>query len=154
MKRVFQAAAAATALVATVPPAGAVDYVRVCDLFGTGYVYIPGTTTCLHLSTGQTLEQTAFGLVHGQTDLARRIEAQEHQSAISNALEDPDLVAGERFGMRINWGAAGEQNAFGVTGMAVIRDSAPDFGGRFTASGGIAFSGDQIGGRAGLQLSW
>ena len=26
-----------------------VDYVQVCDAFGTGYWYIPGTTTCLRI---------------------------------------------------------------------------------------------------------
>lgn len=143
-----------SAMLPGVSSAAPIEYVKICSLYGTGYVYIPGTTTCMHVSTGETREQTASGIVYGQTDLARRIEEQEHQSAISNALEDPDLVAGERFGVRINWGAAGEQNAFGVTGMAVIHDSPSDFGGRLTASGGIAFSGDQVGGRAGLQLSW
>ncbi len=27
-----------------------VDYVRICDAFGTGYWYIPGTDTCIKLS--------------------------------------------------------------------------------------------------------
>ncbi|MBY3432695.1 hypothetical protein HFN89_00715 [Rhizobium laguerreae] len=44
------AANAADAVVADapVPPTG--SYVQVCDAFGTGYFYIPGTETCLKLS--------------------------------------------------------------------------------------------------------
>jgi hypothetical protein len=41
-------ARAADAIVAAEPEP--VEYVRVCDAFGTGYFYIPGTETCLQLS--------------------------------------------------------------------------------------------------------
>lgn len=146
--------AAATTSVATESNAQPVDYVRICDLYGAGYYYVPGTDTCVHAESGETRRETAGGTVIGQTDLAQRLQDTEHQTAISNALEDPDLVAGENFGVRVNWGAAGQTNALGVTGMAVISQGLFDDSGRLTASGGIAFSGDQIGGRAGLQLSW
>ena len=39
---------AADAIVAAAPEP--VEYVRVCDAFGTGYFYIPGTETCLKIS--------------------------------------------------------------------------------------------------------
>ena len=39
---------AADAIVAAEPEA--MEYVRVCDAFGTGYFYIPGTETCLKIS--------------------------------------------------------------------------------------------------------
>jgi hypothetical protein len=41
-------AQAADAIVAAEPEA--VEYVRVCDAYGTGYFYIPGTETCLKVS--------------------------------------------------------------------------------------------------------
>ncbi len=41
-------ARAADAIVAAEPEP--VEYVRVCDAFGTGYFYIPGTETCLQIS--------------------------------------------------------------------------------------------------------
>ena len=41
-------AQAADAIVAPEPEA--VEYVRVCDAYGTGYFYIPGTETCLRIS--------------------------------------------------------------------------------------------------------
>ncbi len=39
---------AADAIVAAEPEP--VEYVRVCDAYGTGYFYIPGTETCLQIS--------------------------------------------------------------------------------------------------------
>lgn len=43
----FSGAQAADAIVAAEPEA--VEYVKVCDAFGTGYFYIPGTETCLKI---------------------------------------------------------------------------------------------------------
>jgi len=42
--------AGANAQAADLSVAEPVDYVRVCDAFGTGYYYIPGTDTCLKIS--------------------------------------------------------------------------------------------------------
>ncbi|MBW9114591.1 porin [Rhizobium cauense] len=44
----FSSAQAADAIVAAEPEA--VEYVRVCDAYGSGYFYIPGTETCLKIS--------------------------------------------------------------------------------------------------------
>ena len=35
---------------ADLPTAEPVEYVRICDAFGTGFFYIPGTDTCLKIS--------------------------------------------------------------------------------------------------------
>ena len=43
----FSGARAADAIIAAEPEA--VEYVRVCDAFGTGFFYIPGTETCLRI---------------------------------------------------------------------------------------------------------
>ena len=53
-------AKAADAIVAAEPEA--MEYVRVCDAFGTGFFYIPGTETCLKFD----------GYVRFQTDFGRR----------------------------------------------------------------------------------
>ncbi len=50
-------AKAADAVVAAEPEA--VEYVRVCDVYGTGYFYIPGTETCLRV--GGYVEYQFFG---------------------------------------------------------------------------------------------
>ena len=44
---VVSGAQAADAIVAAEPEP--MEYVRVCDAFGTGYFYIPGTETCLKI---------------------------------------------------------------------------------------------------------
>jgi hypothetical protein len=51
-------AQAADAIVAAEPEP--MEYVRVCDAFGTGYFYIPGTETCLKIG-GYVRFQTSFG---------------------------------------------------------------------------------------------
>ncbi|MHC2359866.1 opacity protein-like surface antigen [Rhizobium leguminosarum] len=51
-------AQAADAIVAAEPEP--VEYVRVCDAYGTGYFYIPGTETCLKIN----------GYVRFQVDVA------------------------------------------------------------------------------------
>jgi hypothetical protein len=43
-------AAGTGAQAADLPTAEPVEYVRICDAFGTGFFYIPGTDTCLKLS--------------------------------------------------------------------------------------------------------
>ncbi|TWD46938.1 porin-like protein [Agrobacterium vitis] len=53
-------AQAADAIVAAAPEPA--EYVRVCDAFGTGYFYIPGTETCLKIS----------GYVRAQVDYSSR----------------------------------------------------------------------------------
>lgn len=145
------------------------EYVRVCDLFGVGYFFSPGTETCIHASTGVTRDASDFTAPPGSTQIKSRIDAIEErlngafaglsqelseQASIAAALQDPDLVAGERFGIRMNWGNAGHANAFGFTGTAVLSDDVFGGKGRVAASGGVGFSGSTVGGRAGIQLTW
>ncbi|QYA08656.1 porin [Agrobacterium larrymoorei] len=54
----FSGAQAADAIVAAEPEP--LEYVRVCDAFGTGFFYIPGSETCLKFS-GYVRFQTEFG---------------------------------------------------------------------------------------------
>jgi hypothetical protein len=63
-------AAGTGAQAADLPIAEPVEYVRICDAFGTGFFYIPGTDTCLKLS-GYVRYQS--GVVFGDNeDLGRR----------------------------------------------------------------------------------
>lgn len=43
-------ASGAGAMAADLPAAAPAQYVKVCDTYGAGYFYLPGTTTCLRLS--------------------------------------------------------------------------------------------------------
>src|SRR6478752_2324706 len=55
---VVSGAQAADAVVAAEPEP--VEYVRVCDAYGTGYFYIPGTETCLQIE-GYIRTEARFG---------------------------------------------------------------------------------------------
>ncbi|MCB1386500.1 MAG: hypothetical protein KDJ80_11250 [Nitratireductor sp.] len=74
--------------------------------------------------------------------------------AIANALADPDLVAGENFGIRLNFGTAANESAtaIGIGVAGVLSDNLNGTGARLTGSGAVAISGDQRGTRLGLQL--
>ena len=163
MKTQVAVAALSGLLLATSVHAQPVEYVRVCDAYGTGYFYIPGTETCVNANTGQTRRETIDGTEYGETEVSRRISALEQRMgidtfdhiAVSNALQSPNLVAGETFGLRLNWGTAETSHALGLSGAINFGEGfLPDGRGRVTGYGGVAFSGDAVGGNAGLQLSW
>ena len=75
-------AAGTGAQAADLPTVEPVEYVRICDAFGTGFFYIPGTDTCLKLSGYVRAEQH---YVEGAdaNDLTRRYfgggDGQDHQ---------------------------------------------------------------------------
>ncbi len=70
-------AQAADAIVAAEPEP--MEYVRVCDAFGTGYFYIPGTETCLKIG----------GYVRFQTDLGESVGS---STARANGVYAPGSV--------------------------------------------------------------
>jgi hypothetical protein len=45
--------------------AKAVEYVRICSLYGTGFYYIPGTDTCIKLGGYLRVDTTFNGGAHG-----------------------------------------------------------------------------------------
>jgi hypothetical protein len=59
------------------PSAAAVEYVRICSLFGASYFYSPGTDSCINAITGEVKTQTAFGLMRRQTYFTARVRALE-----------------------------------------------------------------------------
>jgi hypothetical protein len=85
--KAFCAAAAAAAMSTFVPAVGhaAVNYVKICDNFGAGYSYIPGTDTCVKVATGETAQDTENGPVYGKTPLAEGVDAANASAAAANA---------------------------------------------------------------------
>lgn len=79
-------AQAADAIVAAEPEP--MEYVRVCDAFGTGYFYIPGTETCLQIS----------GYVRFQMDL--RQDSAESYRPVDGVPTFDGLEDGYRFNSR------------------------------------------------------
>jgi hypothetical protein len=94
-------------------------------------------------------------LEQSQAELEQRFNNAFDESldgiAIAMALAGPDLVAGERFAMKFNLGNYSGHNAFGFSASAVLART--DIG-RVTVSGGVATTGQNTGGNAGVQLSW
>jgi hypothetical protein len=81
-------AAGTGAQAADLPTAEPVEYVRICDAFGTGFFYIPGTDTCLKLS-GYVRAESHF--VDGSAqDLARRFGG--HANGLTAPLGNPNTV--------------------------------------------------------------
>lgn len=155
----FLAAASGFSVPALAAP---VEYVKVCSAYGPNYYYSPGTDTCINTNTGETRRLTEDGVVVGKTALASKVDDIDNRvqrafegASVATALSSPDLVQGEHFGVRVNWGNAGQSNAMGITGAAVLGEGfMPGGNGRLAGAAGVAFSGKTVGGNAGLQLTW
>ncbi|BCP53053.1 hypothetical protein K32_16700 [Kaistia sp. 32K] len=149
----------AAVLLAVAPAAvraAPVEYVRVCNTFGPGYQYIPGTETCVRVDTGETARQTENGPVFGQTDLAERIDqafasAKEtsRAAAVIGALPVPIIEQGHNFALAGNFAQFENDGAFGLAGAFRINSNV-------TFNGGLAIGADEgkVGGRIGLNVSW
>ena len=85
--------------------------------------------------------------------------------AIALALENPDLVGNEKFGLAANLGFFEGNTALGVALMGVLGQNFAGYGERWAVSGGVGVSlnenefGNQgtdrtVAGRAGVQVSW
>ncbi len=61
MKTIVMSVVFAGAAMASLP-ASAVEYVRICSLYGAGYHYVPGTDTCANEVTGDAREATGGGV--------------------------------------------------------------------------------------------
>jgi hypothetical protein len=67
--------------------AAAVEYVKICSLYGAGFFYIPGTDTCLNPYSGEVRTQTQYGTLRGVSPLAGRVGALEgNVSDLSNQI--------------------------------------------------------------------
>jgi hypothetical protein len=104
----FSGARAADAVIAEPEP---VEYVRVCDAYGAGYFYIPGTETCLKIggfvryqidgtfgNRGTRTSLSPFGAVNGPLVVgAKRLNHTTQANITFSAKSDTDLGALEGF---------------------------------------------------------
>lgn len=161
MKRFALGLALALPLMATISlPAKAdpepVEYVRVCDLYGYGYFYIPGTDICLNPVTGETRQQTEQGTKIGQTDMADQIDILNGRLgyafegiALAIALPQAIIQPGHTFAIAGNWGQFQGAHALGLSTAVAFGDHM-----MITGGAGIGLSGRLVGTRAGFNLSW
>ena len=110
------------------------------------------TTTLAGLGVASSADISALqsqidGLVQRDRQLASGI-------AISLALAQPMLQAGQTIGVRVGWGNFGGSNAVGLSAAGVL---ARGFAGPTTSlvvDAGIGFGSSQAGGRAGVTFGW
>ncbi|HTJ58029.1 MAG TPA: porin [Devosiaceae bacterium] len=149
--------------VMTPPASAAVEYVRVCSLYGAHFFYDPGTATCINAQTGVTKTVTATGVVTGVTQteqdaLDAKAAAEKAQESANKAQEGAALGLslpgttvdpGKHFGASAHVGTFNGYSAVGVGGAFRLNDDV-------TFDGGIAVgtSYGTVGGRAGVNVSW
>jgi hypothetical protein len=93
-------------------------------------------------------------------EIFKRLDEAESGIAMSIAMQNPDLVAGERFGVAMNAGFYEGAEAMAVSAQGVVGYNVFGDGDRFAVSGGVGvgFGNDRgqevVGGRVGAQLTW
>ncbi|MCM2474048.1 porin [Rhizobium sp. CG5] len=103
-------AQAADAIVAVEPEP--MEYVRVCDAFGTGYFYIPGTETCLKIS-GYVRTQLEFAETSGDDDFS--LNARTRAKINIEAKNDSEIgTIGSYIGIRAWADGDGDGGSFEI----------------------------------------
>ena len=103
-------AAAALILMTSTPSHAAVEYVKVCSLYGAGFFYIPGTDTCMN----------ANQILADQFALARELTRAATGSAMATSLVNPLLPDGTNYAISTHWAVFDGQHAVGVAGLVRI----------------------------------
>jgi hypothetical protein len=119
-------AAAALTLLTSAPSHAAVEYVKICTLYGAGFFYIPGTDTCVN----------ANQIVADQFALARELTRAATGSAMATSLVNPWLPDGTNYAISTHWAVFDGQHAVGVAGLVRLY-------GNLALSAGVAVGLDQ-----------
>jgi Porin subfamily len=104
------ATAAFAAIIATPSQAAAIEYVKVCSLYGAGFFYIPGTDTCTNANQAV---QNQFAIAKANTFSATG-------TAMAASLVAPWLPTGTNYAISNHWAAFDGQNALGMSGLMRI----------------------------------
>src|SRR5882724_6587240 len=90
--------------------AKAVEYVRVCSLYGAGFFYIPGTDTCIKLGGYLRVDATFNGGVHGQPawsgDIGQQNRYRDYFAARSRLALTVDTRTATEYGVVRTFGQA------------------------------------------------
>jgi hypothetical protein len=119
-------AIAALALMTNLPSGAAVEYVKVCSLYGAGFFYIPGTDTCTQ----------AKQIVDDQFAIARASTRAATGTAMAASLVNPWLPDGTNYAISTHWATFDGLHAVGLAGMMRIK-------GNLSFSAGVAFGLDR-----------
>ncbi len=119
-------AVAALGLMTATPSHAAVEYVKICTLYGAGFFYIPGTDTCVNAN--QTLAD--------QFAIARAVTRASTGTAMAASLVNPWLPDGTNYAISGHWATFDGQHAVGLAGLIRLR-------GNLAFSAGVAFGLDR-----------
>src|SRR5229473_2879817 len=90
--------------------AKAVEYVRVCSLYGAGFFYIPGTDTCIKLGGYLRVDTTFNGGIHGQPawsgDLGQQNRYRDYFASRSRMALTIDTRTASEYGVVRTFGQA------------------------------------------------
>jgi hypothetical protein len=104
-------ATAALVLVMPAPGHAAVEYEKICSIYGAGFFYIPGTDTCT----------SAYQIVQNQFDIARAITRASTGTAMAASLVNPWLPDGTNYAISAHWAVFDGQHAAGFAGLIRIQ---------------------------------
>ena len=104
-------AAAAFILIASAPSHAAVEYEKICSLYGAGFFYIPGTDTCTN----------AHQILANQFAIAREQTRAATGTAMAAALVNPFLPNGTDYAISTHWASFDGQHALGLAGLMRIQ---------------------------------
>ena len=102
---------AAFAIISPAPSHAAVEYEKVCSLYGARFFYIPGTDTCAN----------ARQILDNQFAIARELTRAATGTAMATALVNPFLPEGTDYAISTHWAVFDGQHACRVRGI----DAAP-----------------------------
>ena len=111
---------------ADLPAVEPVEYARICDAFGAGFFYIPGTDTCTN----------ANQIATNQFDLARAQTRASTGTAMAASLVAPWLPTGTNYAVSTHWATYDGQHAAGFSGLVRVS-------GNFVFSGGFSLGLDK-----------
>ena len=104
--------------------AKAIEYVRICSLYGAGFFYIPGTDTCIKLGGYVRVDSTFNGGVHGapawSSDLGQQNRFADSFTSRSRMALTIDTRTATEYGVVRTFGQGDFQfNNFGSSNVAV-----------------------------------
>jgi hypothetical protein len=111
VRAILASAIAACALMMAAPSHAAVEYVKVCSLYGAGFFYIPGTDTCAN----------ANQIVGNQFAIARLSTQAATGTAMAGSLVNPWLPDGTNYAISVHWAIFDGENAVGFAGLIRLR---------------------------------
>jgi hypothetical protein len=125
-RAIVAGAIAMFAIMTNAQNSAAVEYVKICSLYGDGFFYIPGTDTCVN--TRQ--------IVADQFAIARGLTRAATGTAMAASLVNPFLPDGTNYAISNHWATFDGQHAVGFAGLMRLN-------GNLAFSAGAAFGLDR-----------